>query len=106
MWPVSAASGAQLCELRELPLVPDVAVTLLPGLISGPSVRGWGCERSRPGALARVASAQVCQGTCTCGIRYDRCLFVIHDLGFIRDTAEFSCDIEGEPDVYVLTVKK
>jgi hypothetical protein len=36
----------------------------------------------------------------------DRCLFVIHDLGFIRGTAQFSRDIEGNPDVHVLIVKK
>jgi len=40
------------------------------------------------------------------GGRYDRCLFVIYDLGFIRDTALFSCDIEENPNVHVLIVKK
>ena len=40
------------------------------------------------------------------GGRYDRCLFVIYDLGFIRDTAQFSRDIEGNPSVHVLIVKK
>lgn len=38
--------------------------------------------------------------------RYDRCLFVIYDLGFIRDTAQFSGDIEANPNVHVLIVKK
>jgi hypothetical protein len=38
--------------------------------------------------------------------RYDRCLFVIYDLGFIRDTAQFSRDIEALPNVHVLIVKK
>ncbi|HUN33579.1 MAG TPA: hypothetical protein VMU95_16335 [Trebonia sp.] len=40
------------------------------------------------------------------GGRYDRCLFVIYDLGFIRDTAQFSRDIEENPRVHVLIVKK
>ena len=40
------------------------------------------------------------------GGRYDCCLFVIYDLGFIRDTAQFSRDIEENPNVHVLTVKK
>ena len=40
------------------------------------------------------------------GGRYDRCLFVIYDLGFIRDTAQFSRDIEANPNVHVLIVKK
>jgi hypothetical protein len=38
--------------------------------------------------------------------RYDRCLFVIYDLGFIRDTAQFSGDIEGNPNVNVIIIKK
>jgi REase_DpnII-MboI len=38
--------------------------------------------------------------------RYDRCVFVIYDLGFIRDTAQFSRDIEANPNVHVLIVKK
>jgi hypothetical protein len=40
------------------------------------------------------------------GGRYDRCLFVIYDLGFIRDIAQFSRDIEANPNVHVLIVKK
>lgn len=38
--------------------------------------------------------------------RYDRCLFVIYDLGFIRDVAQFSADIEANPKVHVLIIKK
>lgn len=38
--------------------------------------------------------------------RYDRCLFVIYDLGFIRDVAQFSRDIEENPNVHVRIVKK
>jgi hypothetical protein len=38
--------------------------------------------------------------------RYDRCVFVIYDLGFIRDVARFSEDIEKNPNVHVLIVKK
>lgn len=38
--------------------------------------------------------------------RYDRSLFVIYDLGFIRDTAQFSHDIEENPNVHVLIIKK
>lgn len=37
---------------------------------------------------------------------YDRCLFVVYDLGFIRDIAQLSRDIEGNPNVHVLIVKK
>lgn len=40
------------------------------------------------------------------GGRYDRCLFVVYDLGFIRDTAKFSADIEENPNVHVLIIKK
>jgi len=40
------------------------------------------------------------------GGRYDRCLFVIYDLGIIRDTAQFSRDIEGDLDIHLLIVKK
>jgi hypothetical protein len=40
------------------------------------------------------------------GGRYDRCLFVIYDLGFIRDAAQFSRDIEANPNVHVLIIKK
>jgi hypothetical protein len=38
--------------------------------------------------------------------RYDRCVFVIYDLGFIRDVAAFSGDIEENPGVHVLIIKK
>jgi hypothetical protein len=38
--------------------------------------------------------------------KYDRCVFVIYDLGFIRDVARFSEDIEANPNVHVLIVKK
>jgi hypothetical protein len=38
--------------------------------------------------------------------RYDRSLFVIYDLGFIRDVAKFSRDIEENPNVHVLIIKK
>lgn len=40
------------------------------------------------------------------GGRYDRCLFVVYDLGFIRDTAQFSADIEKNPNVHVEIIKK
>jgi hypothetical protein len=40
------------------------------------------------------------------GGRYDRSLFVIYDLGFIRDVAKFSADIEANPNVHVLIIKK
>lgn len=38
--------------------------------------------------------------------RYDRCIFVVYDLGFIRDVAGFSGDIEKNPNVHVLIIKK
>jgi hypothetical protein len=38
--------------------------------------------------------------------RYERIIFVIYDLGFIRDTAQFCADIENNPNVNVLIVKK
>lgn len=38
--------------------------------------------------------------------RYDRCVFVIYDLGFIRDEAQFRADIEKNPNVRVLIIKK
>jgi len=40
------------------------------------------------------------------GGRYDRCVFVVYDLGFIRDVARFSGDIEKNPGISVLIVKK
>ena len=38
--------------------------------------------------------------------KYDRCVFVVYDLGFIRDVARFSEDIEKNPKVHVLIIKK
>jgi REase_DpnII-MboI len=38
--------------------------------------------------------------------KYDRSVFVIYDLGFIRDVAKFSEDIEKNPNVHVLIIKK
>jgi hypothetical protein len=38
--------------------------------------------------------------------RYDRCVFVVYDLGFIRDVGGFSGDIEKNPGAHVLIVKK
>ena len=38
--------------------------------------------------------------------RYDRSVFVIYDLGCIRDVAKFSGDIENNPNVHVLIIKK
>jgi hypothetical protein len=38
--------------------------------------------------------------------RYSRCIFVIYDLGFIRDEARFSGDIEANPNVHVVLIKK
>jgi hypothetical protein len=38
--------------------------------------------------------------------RYDRIIFVIYDLGFIRDTGQFCADIEKKGNVHVLIVKK
>lgn len=38
--------------------------------------------------------------------KYDRCVFVVYDLGFIRDVARFSEDIEKNPGAHVLIVKK
>jgi hypothetical protein len=40
------------------------------------------------------------------GGRYDRSLFVIYDLGFIRDVTTFSADIEANPNVHVEIIKK
>ncbi len=37
--------------------------------------------------------------------KYRRALFVVFDLGFIRDVARFKSGIEGNPEVYVLVVK-
>lgn len=38
--------------------------------------------------------------------RYEQVLFVIYDLGFIRDVPRFSADIEKNPNVRVLVIKK
>ena len=38
--------------------------------------------------------------------RYDRMIFVIYDLGFIRDTAQFCADIQRQGNVHVLIIKK
>jgi len=38
--------------------------------------------------------------------RYDRIIFVIYDLGFIRDTAQFRADIEKKGNVHILIIKK
>jgi REase_DpnII-MboI len=40
------------------------------------------------------------------GGKYDRCIFVVFDLGVIRDEARFSEDIEKNPGAHVLIVKK
>ena len=40
------------------------------------------------------------------GGKYDRCLFVIYDLGVIRDADQFSSDIEKNPTVNVVIIKK
>jgi hypothetical protein len=40
------------------------------------------------------------------GGSYDRCVFVIYDLGFIRDEAQFKGDIEKNPNVNVLIIKR
>jgi hypothetical protein len=37
--------------------------------------------------------------------RYDRCIFVVYDVGVIRDVAQFSGDIEANPIARVLVVK-
>jgi len=38
--------------------------------------------------------------------RYRFAVFVVYDLGFIRDVSEFKSGIEGNPDVHVLVVKE
>jgi hypothetical protein len=38
--------------------------------------------------------------------RYERALFVIYDLSFIRDAAQFAVDIERNPNVHVQIIKK
>lgn len=38
--------------------------------------------------------------------RYDRIIFVIYDLGFIRDVQQFCADIEKRGNVHVLVIKK
>ena len=39
------------------------------------------------------------------GSRYDRQLYIVYDLGTIRDEAEFKRDLENTPGVSVLVVK-
>jgi hypothetical protein len=39
------------------------------------------------------------------GTQYDRQLYIIYDLGIIRDEAEFKRDLEDAPGVSVLVVK-
>jgi hypothetical protein len=38
--------------------------------------------------------------------RYRHAMFVVYDLGFIRDVGQFKSGIESNPDVYVVVVKK
>jgi hypothetical protein len=38
--------------------------------------------------------------------RYKSLIFVVYDLGFIRDVAQFKIDIEENPDVYAIVIKK
>lgn len=38
-------------------------------------------------------------------LRYRRIIFVVYDLGFIRDINQFKASIESNPDVYVLVIK-
>lgn len=39
------------------------------------------------------------------GTQYERQLYVVYDLGMIRDEAEFKRDLEDAPGVSVLVVK-
>ena len=68
-----------------------------------PGRRGEICNRAgREKELIDEINADILgyQGT------YESMLFVIYDLGFIRDVALFKSDIELQPGVRVLTVKK
>jgi hypothetical protein len=38
--------------------------------------------------------------------KYESIIFIIYDLGFIRDTAQFSADIEKNPNVHSIVIKK
>ena len=38
--------------------------------------------------------------------KYERVIFIIYDLGFIRDVAQFSADIEKNPNVYAIVKKR
>ncbi len=38
--------------------------------------------------------------------KYESLIFIIYDLGFIRDVAQFSADIEKNPNVYSIVIKK
>ena len=38
--------------------------------------------------------------------KYERIIFIIYDLGFIRDVVQFSADIEKNPNVYAIVIKK
>ena len=41
----------------------------------------------------------------TYGTQYDRQLYIVYDLGIIRDEAEFKRDLEEAPGVSVLVIK-
>lgn len=38
--------------------------------------------------------------------KYESIIFIIYDLGFIRDVAQFSADIEKNPSVYSIVIKR
>lgn len=38
--------------------------------------------------------------------KYKTLIFVVYDLGFIRDVAQFKSDIEKNPEVYAIVIKK
>jgi len=38
--------------------------------------------------------------------KYDSIIFVIYDLGFIRDVGQFKADIEKNPNIYAIVIKK
>lgn len=38
--------------------------------------------------------------------KYDNLIFIIYDLGFIRDVAQFKADIEKNPNVYAIVIKR
>ena len=37
--------------------------------------------------------------------RYEKLIFLIYDLGFIRDVEKFKQDIENQEDIYVEVIK-